>query len=276
MKKILLTILCTLFIITISGCGDKVISKENGVTMTLTDEWKEVITYNGTIPSMTFEFTGAFNVYETSSEIGYIFTKNDNYLLSDAFSNHFNMKIKNNYIVTSKVFQELDAEAALFGDKELLVDEGTQSYEYTIVAWDEQGTRYSYMYRSFQSHGKVYYAYTYHSGITMNIEVPLIVQKKDGVQRVYMISLPYDTIYKVNVNTKSKSLLNKEEYLKEDYHTFNYPKYLSESTDKAQGVRDWYIRYCNGRYEEDSFVFTYIGIDYIVEFTDTTFKITVK
>ena len=109
MKKILLTILLTLFIITISGCGDKVISKENGVTMTLTDEWKEVITYNGTIPSMTFEFTGAFNVYETSSEIGYIFTKNDNYLLSDAFSNHFNMKIKNNYIVTSKVFQELDA-----------------------------------------------------------------------------------------------------------------------------------------------------------------------
>ena len=276
MKKIFLLLMIIVSTICLSSCSDKVIAKENGVTMTLTDEWKNVITYNGTIPSCTFEYDGIFNVYETSSDIGYIFTKNDNYLLSDAFSNHFETKIKDNYIITSKIFQELDSDGALFGNRELIIDEGTQSYEYTVVAWDETGTRYSYMYRSFVSHGKTYYAYTYNTGITMNIEVPLMAQIVDGEQKVYMINLPYNTIYKVNVSTKAKSLLNKEEYLKEEYHTFQYPTYLTDSTDKAEGVRNWYIKYCDGRYEGDKFVYTYIGIDYVVEFFETTFTIYVK
>ena len=276
MKKILIVLIAILSLICLTSCGDKVIAKENGVTMTLTDDWKEVITYNGEIPSRTFEFEGTFNVYETSTDIGYIFTKNDNYLLSDAFDNHIKTQIKNNYIVTSKVFQEMDSDGALFGDKKLALDENTQSYEYTIVSWDDTGTRYSYMYRNFTSHGKQYYVYTYHSGITMNIDVPLMAQIVDGKQQVYMINLPYDTIYKVNVSTKAKSLLNKEEYLKEDYHTFNYPNYLSSYEDKAQEVRNWYINYCDGRYEEDKFVYTYIGIDFVVEFYESTFTIYVK
>ena len=64
--------------------------------------------------------------------------------------------------------------------------------------------------------------------------------------------------------------------LKEEYHTFEYPTYLTDSTDKAEGVRNWYIKYCDGRYEGDKFVYTYIGIDYVVEFFETTFTIYVK
>lgn len=276
MKKVFLVILICISTFLITSC-DKTISIDSTIPLTLTEEWKNTITHNGNVPCILFEFEGSFNVYETSSELGYIFTKNDNLLLSNAIGNHFDNKIKNNYIITSKTLQEYDAEGgALFGDKRIQLDEGTSSYEYTIVAWDETGTRYSMMYRSFISNGKVYYAYTYHSGITMSLEVPLIVQEINGKQQVFMTSLPYDTSYKLNINTKIKSLLKKDEYLKEEYHIFNYPNYLKDSTNKIEDTKDWYIKYCNGREENNQFIFTYIGIDYVVDFFDQTFSIYVK
>ena len=276
MKKLFLIFLGCFSLFFVTSC-DKTISMENTIPLTLTEEWKNTITTNGQIPCILFEFDGSFNVYETSSELGYIFTKNDNTLLSDAIHKHFDDKIKGNYIVTSKILQEYDAEGgALFGDKRIQLDEGTSSYEYTIVAWDETGTRYSMMYRSFTANGKVYYAYTYHSGITMSLEVPLIVQEVEGVQKVFMTCLPYDTVYKLNINTKIKSLLNKDEYLEEEYHIYNYPNYLKDSTNKALDIQNWYIKYCNGRTENDQFVFTYIGIDYVLKCFDNTFSIYVK
>ncbi len=276
MKKIFFAILSLTFIFILTGCQDKTIEKTDLVTMTLTDEWKKVITANGEFPSLSFEFEGTFNVYETSSNIGYVFTKNDNYKLSDAFEKHWKEKIQNNYIITNVTNQEYDKDGAIFGNDTLPLDEGTTSNEYTVVAWDESGTRYSYLYRLFFSGGKVYYAYTYGTGITMNIDIPLLIQKVDGKQQIYMISLPYDTIYKANINTKIKSLLNKEEYLKEEYHTFVYPNYLKNSQDKIQAVKDWYIKYCDGREENGAFVYTYIGIDYRIEFYETHFKMYVK
>ena len=276
MKKLILIIILCFSLVLIYGC-DKTFSIENKIVLTLTDEWKDTITYNGNIPSVSFEYEGSFNVYETSSSLGYIFTNNDNKLLSEALENHFKEKIQDKYIITSKTLQEYDKEGgALFGDRRIMLDEGTDSYEYTIVAWDDYGTRYSCMYRSFVSNGKTYYVYTYHSGITMSLEVPLLVQKVDGVQKVFMVNLPYDTVYKLNLNTKIKSLLNKEEYLKDEYHVFDYPNYLKDSTNKAQDIKDWYIKYCNGRVEDNKFIFTYIGIDYILECFDTNFTIYVK
>ena len=276
MKKLFLILLGCFSLFFVTSC-DKTISMENTIPLTLTEEWKNTITTNGQIPCILFEYDGSFNVYETSSELGYIFTKNDNTLLSDAIQKHFDDKIKGNYIVTSKTLQEYDTEGgALFGDKRIQLDAGTNSYEYTIVAWDETGTRYSMMYRSFIANGKVYYAYTYHSGITMSLEVPLIVQEVNGTQQVFMTCLPYDTVYKLNVSTKIKSLLNKEEYLEEEYHVFNYPNYLKDSTNKELDIQNWYVKYCDGRTENDQFIFTYIGIDYVLKCFDNTFTIYVK
>lgn len=275
MKKVFISLILVLCLFSLTGCNDT-IAKEGSVTMTLPGEWVENITLKSAAPSRTFSFDGSFNVYETSSVMGYVFTKNDNYKLSDALEKHLQEVVKEDYIIVKCDVQTYDNKGALFGDKKLSVDEGFESKEYSIVSWAEDGTRYSYLYRSFVHDGKTYYAYTYNTGITMSMEVPLICQVVDGKQQIFMLALPYDTQYQLNVNTKVKSLFTKNEYLEEEYHSFEYPHYLSSTEDKENGIKDWYIKYCNGRMENDVFVFTYLGIDYTVTFTTNHFIIYVK
>lgn len=272
MKKILSIISVLLLGFMLTSCKDKTIQMENGVVMTLNEELKQSITMKTNAPHLSFQYQGVYNVYETSSLLGYIFTKNDNLKLSRDFENHLK-KFKDSYYVVSEIVQEYDKPNAVFGDKRIPLDENTSSVEYTIVTWDTDGTRYSYMFRSFISGGVRYYAYTYNTGITMSIEVPLLVQKVDNKQQIFMVALPYNTVYKLGANTKVDKLLSKEEYLEETYHTFDYPSAISSSTDKAKSIQDWYIKHCNGRFEENQFVFEYLGIKYNVTFTNTNFKI---
>ena len=276
MKKGLLIILFSLMMLALFGCNDT-IAKNGQITLTLTSEWQDAITMKTIAPSRTFTFDGTFNIYETSSELGVVFTKNDNYLLSDAFAAHLSEVVGDKRIVVKTTIQEADEKGALFGKERLSLDEGTVSKEEAIVTWDEKGTRYSYLYRTFIHGGKQYYVYTYNTGITMSIEVPLICEVVDGKQQIFMISLPYDTKYQLNINTKLKSLRNKSEYTESSYHTFEYPPYLAFiETDKVTTVKEWYINYCSGREEDGKFLFTYLGIDYVVTFEETTFKIYVK
>ncbi len=272
MKKLLSIISLFLLIFTLASCKDKTIKMENGVVMTLNEELKDAITMKTNPPHLSFAYEGTYNVYETSSLLGYIFTKNDNLKLSNDFYNHLK-KFKNSYYVVSEIVQEYDNPNAIFGDKKVPLDENTKSVEYTIVTWDTDGTRYSYMFRSFISGGVRYFAYTYSTGITMSIEVPLIVQKIDNKQQIFMIALPFNTAYKLGANTKVDKLLSKEEYLQDNYHTFEYPSAISNVEDKAKAIQEWYSQYCNGRFENDQFVFEYLGIKYNVNFTSTNFKI---
>ena len=274
-KGLLLIVICLLFISLVS-CNDTY-AKTGSVTLTLTSEWKDVITYNTVAPSRTFSFDGTFNVYETSSDLGYVFTKNDNYLLSDAFSKHLSEVVGSNKIIVKSTIQEADEKGALFGKERLSLDEGTVSKEEAIVTWDESGTRYSYLYRTFIHGGKTYYVYTYNTGITMSMEVPLLCQVVDGKQQIYMLSLPYDTKYQLNVNTKIKSLTKKSEYTEAKYHTFEYPAYAAFlEGDNVTVVKEWYQTYCSGREVDGQFLFTYLGIDFVVTFEENDFIIDVK
>ena len=275
MKKILLSFIICLSIFLLAGC-DETISKENEIILTLSDEIKDAITYTGEIPYRKFEFEGSLNVYETSSEISVVFTNNDNFKLSDEFGKHLTT-FGSNYIVTSETVQTADENGqALFGNMKIKMDDGTQAIEYTIVTWNNDGTRFSYLFRTFVSGGKRYYAYCYHTGITMSMEVPLLVQKVNGEQKIFLLSLPYDAKYKLGANTRVKSLQTKEEYTEESYHSFSYPSSFSATENRQNKVKEWYINYCNGRYEGEQFVFTYLGNDFVVNFRDTDFTIYVK
>lgn len=275
MKKLIISIVICLSMFALVGC-DETISKEGEIVLTLSEEIKNSITYTGEIPYRKFEFDGSLNIYETSSEISVIFTNNDNFKLSEEFSKHL-AAVGSNYVVTSETVQVGDKDGkALFGDMKINMDEGTQSVEYTIVTWNDDGTRFSYLFRTFISSGKRYYAYCYHTGINMSMEVPLLVQKVNGEQKIFLISLPYDTKYKIGANTKIKSLQTKEEYTTESYHTFDYPSSFLATENRQEKVKNWYIDYCNGRYEGNQFVFTYLGNDFVVNFGDLTFSIYVK
>ena len=245
MKKLISILSIIVLVFTLASCKDKTIKMENGVLMTLNDELKESITMKTNPPQLMFNYEGTYNVYETSSLLGYIFTKNDNFKLSKDFENHLK-QFKDSYYIVSEIVQEYDNPNAVFGDKKILIDTDTKSVEYTIVTWDTDGTRYSYMFRSFISGGVRYYAYTYNTGITMSIEVPLIVQKLEGKQQIFMIALPFNTSYKLGVNTKINKLLNREEYLDDSYHSFEYPSAIQNESNKPKAIQDWYTKYCNG------------------------------
>ena len=101
----------------------------------------------------------------------------------------------------------------------------------------------------------------------------LIVQQKDNKQQLFMVALPYNTTYKLGANSKVDKLLKREEYLGDHYHTFDYPTALTNVQDKEQAIKDWYIKHCNGRLEGENFVFDYLGIKYVVFFTEANFKI---
>lgn len=272
MKKIVF-VLCLIFsICLVTGCKDKTIQMENGVTMTLNQELKNAITVKSNFPSKVFKYDGIYNVYETSSDLGYIFTKNDNLKLSNDFYNHLK-EYKNSYCVVSEIEQEYDKPNAVFGEQRVPLDSETKSMEYTIVAWDSDGTRYSYMFRTFISGGVRYFAYSYNTGITMSIEVPLLVQKVDDKQQIFMIALPFDTTYKLGANTKIDKMLERDEYLSEEYHQFEYPAYLAGVSNKQEKVQEWYSNYCNGHFENNQFVFEYLGIKYKVDFSEHSFSI---
>ncbi len=272
MKKLLLLICVLLTCLTLTGCKDKTIEMENGVRMTLNSELMDAITMETEAPFLDFEFDGIYNVYETSSNLGYIFTKNDNLKLSNDFYKHLS-KFKDAYYVVSETEQEFDKPNAVFGEQRVPLDPDTKSMEYAIVVWDTDGTRYSYMFRTFISGGVRYFAYSYSTGITMSIEIPLMVQVVDGKQQIYMVALPFNTSYKLGANTKIDKLLSREEYLDESYHTFEYPSAIAGSSNKQQEIENWYQTYCNGRYEGEQFVFEYLGIKYNVNFSEYDFTI---
>ena len=273
MKKSLSLLIILFSFLLLSSCNDT-ISYNQKITMELPTEIKEILTYKGSLPSLDFIFEGSFNVYKTSaSNSGYVFTKNDNYLLSEALANHLNSFDPENIITVSKTKQESDDVGALFGKTRLPLDPDTSSFEYLIVAWDNTGTRYSYRYRSFSSNNKIYYAYTYNTGITINMETPLLVQKINDVQQVFLINLPYDTTYMLNANMRINALQNNSEYLNEIYHSFEYPNYVKFSETKIQDIKDWYIKYCEGYEENDLFFFTYLGIKYYINFLENSFLI---
>ena len=67
--------------------------------------------------------------------------------------------------------------------------------------------------------------------------------------------------------------MNREEYLEESYHTFDYPSAIQNELDKPKCIQEWYTKHCNGRFEGTQFVFDYLGIKYNVNFTDSNFKV---
>ena len=271
MKKLLTFLLVTITLMVLTSCNNTIKYRDQ-IILTLDSEWQNVLCTNGTIPSRIFQFDGELNVYETSTSMGIIFTKNDNYFLSQAFANHLATVVGENYIVVSETVQNYDNDGALFGKEKKVIDANTQSVERSIVSWSSDGTRYSYLFRTFKSGGTDYYVYTYNTGISISMDIPLLVQKVGGEQKIFMVSLPYDTRYVLNINTKIKSLKNKAEYLDDKYHQFAYPNYL-QNQDKIQGVKEWYLNYCDGVDYGDYLVFTYIGINYKVTFNTDYFSI---
>lgn len=263
MKKIIYLIVTLLLCLTLTSCDDT-ITYNGGVDITIPDEIVEHLVYAGNLPVFHFNYDGEINVAEFSTKCKYLFAKNDFYKFSDAFKEAFE-PFAGSTINTKVTDQTLDDGSAKFGKDFLVLDEPqTYSKEIMSVIWDETGTRFSFYYRTFVSGGKRYYTTPYTTNVTITMEVPLYVDRVDDVNKLYLLNLPYDTKYEVSGNLEIDKLVKKDEYANEFYYKFEYPAYLT--SNKQEGVKDWYERYCEGYEENEHFYFTYLGNKFEVLF----------
>lgn len=281
--SIILILLCTSCSSSCSCLTNNYQTFPDGVYVTVPDALKVHMLYPEHVPSLFFDMKDV-NVTENSSPSARIFVRNDYYKISEAWAKHLDRYEEDEYIITFSQEQTNDDGKAKFGKVFLDLDEKDEfgneqkySIEYKMVAWDKDGTRYSYQYRTFVSNKVRYYAYCYTDNLTISMELPLMVLQQDIPQnKLLLLPLPYDTKYEVGSNLTAEALINKNTYCYEtnsEYYEFNYPNILTGLTDeeKEKSVKDWYIKYCSGKYEnytdeEQIFVIEYAGARFKVDF----------
>ncbi len=276
MKKIIFTLISFLLILTLSSCKitNKYQTYENGYNITVGEELKPYLLFPDQIPVLHFDMNNV-NVSTTSTNYKLVLVNNDFDLVSDAWAKHLS-KYAKNYVITQNEPQTREDKSAKFGDTNKKLDEldefgNKQEYsrEIMMMAWTDDGTRYSYQFRTFVSGGKRYYAFCYSTSLTMVLEQSLMVVEEDGNNKLLLIPLPYDTKYAVSgTNTNIDSLVKKDTYLDESYYTFYYPNSLQSKTleEKMNLVATWYQTFCNGRMENGDFLIDYAGATFKVTF----------
>ncbi len=275
MKKITSIIVIIILLFVISSCSllkNKYIVMGNGVDITIPNEYKQYMLLPNNLPSIHFDLDNV-RISTDSTNAIVKFVQNDQYILSDAMATHLSRYTSDEIIETRCVERE-EKNGAKLGKDYLPIDEGTKSLEKIIIATNTDGTRYSYSFRTFQSNGKIYYAYTYIENMSIALEMPLMAVIHNNERKLVLLPLPYDTKYIVGgFNIELESLLTKDQYLDttdENYFTFNYPNYLKNKNSQLDylesSVKDWYAKYCNGHLENDKFVIEYIGAKFWIDF----------
>ncbi len=282
MKKIIV-LLVTIFLLFITTSCNRLknnyIEKPDGVDITVLASHKAHMLVPDKAPLLHFDYNDVkVSTYTNESKV--IFVQNDQYELSDAFSKHISQY--DSLIETRSVEREEDRKGAKLGKDKLPLDEGTSSLEKIVVATLNDGTRISYLYRTFISGGKTYYAYTYVENMSISMELPFMVVNHNNERKLVLLPLSYDTQYQVGTNIELEKLLDKksDKYLnttQESFYVFNYPNYLKnnyKNIDEAIGeesylknqLLNWYEKYCDlEKIEEDLYYIEYLGVKFSLQ-----------
>lgn len=266
-KKIFVLLISFFLLLSLTSCDDT-LAYEGGVILSIPEDVKNVLVYEGELPSYKFEYDGSVNVADFSTSTRYLFAKNDFYDFSDNFARNIE-KFETQGTNTKVTDQTNDEGEARFGKDKLPLDEPQQySKEIMRVIWDDTGARFSFYYRTFVSGGKRYYTTPYTTNVTITMEIPLYVSREEGVNKIYLLNLPYDTKYDVSASLELEKLLEKDEYTNEFYYQFEYPEYLSSYTvdEKIVEIKNWYNKYCEGYEQNGSYYFVYLGNTFEVLF----------
>ncbi|HHU80702.1 MAG: hypothetical protein ACOX40_06305 [Bacilli bacterium] len=261
-----LAIILLLFVLILSGCGPTYKTMPNReLVVTVAEDYIGHLIYEGELPKLVIPFSKNVNVANFSQNNYYVLTKNDDFEISKDIALFFK-EYDDRSIITKRVETPTEEGEARLGGKKFPID--SPSYDYRRIITTEDGTRFSMEYRQFTSGGVTYYGWTYHSGITITMEMPLMVVRDNNVLRLKLLPLPFDTRYEVSGSLKLDKVLSGSKYLDESYYTFQYPDSMKALTleQKENRVKNWYIEHTNGRMEDDKFVITYLGNDFIIEF----------
>lgn len=279
MKKVIL-ILTTIYIcLTLVSCKieNKYINYADGYDVTVGEELKPYLLYPEQIPTLHFDMKN-LHVSTSSNNYQLILVNNNYENISDAWSKHISV-YDGQYVILENAPQTRESKNAKFGDTNKKLDEFDEfgkkqeySREIRMVCWTNDGTRYSYQYRTFVSGGKRYYSFCYSTPLTMALEQSMMVVKVDNSNKLVLVPLPFDTKYEVSgSNLTVDALINKNTYLDEKYNCYVYPNSLTSLSkeEKVEKVKAWYQTFCNGRMENDIFVIDYSGSKFKVSFNET-------
>ncbi len=270
-------ILICLVILTLSltSCTNKYEVMENGVTITVSKELQKYMVQKS-LPTLHFDYDNV-RVMKESDGAAYYFVQNDQYELSDHFLEHLKRYNQDQIFIIAESDQTYDDGKAKFDGKDLPLDEKLEdgseqkySKEYQIVTVDNDGSRYSYQFRTFVSNNKRYFIYRYTSNIGISLEQSLMVIDGEEENKLVLVPLPYDTTYQVSpVNIELKSLIKKDTYVDERYSKYPYPNMLKDLTEeeKINKIKDWYIKYCNGEIINNELHIEYYGAKFKVLFS---------
>lgn len=283
MKKIICISLMFMLLFITSSCGklkNNYIVMENGVDITVPASHKAHMLVPDQAPVLHFDYNGV-RVSTYTSESKVVFVQNDQYALSDAFGVHLSQF---DYLVeTRSVEREEDQKGARLGSDKLPLDEGTKSLEKIAIATLNDGTRVSYLYRTFQSGGKTYYAYSYVENMSISMELPFMVVKDGDKPKLVLLPLAYDTKYSVGTNIELATLIDDkvDKYVNtttEDFYIFTYPNYLKNKYTEVEDIElknnnlkndllSWYEQYCSIEKENDNLYYVeYLGVKFSLAF----------
>ena len=281
MKKILIILLFLIFALT--GCIKNTYTDNEGeITLTIREDFAERMPYDE-IPSYTFTFEGVLKTIAKSKDAVYqpyyvIFAGNDDFHLSEQISNLFaRYEGKIDFVIV----EERDVEKGRLNSRDedgeaipqyLDIDDGKEYYEIAFIKLETR-MKLSLAYRRFTSEEVTYYVWRYESNISMTLYYPLMVIEENGVKEIVLLTLPNRIEFQVGPGLVVDKILKNPDYLEDEKYTLRYLDEHKTVLDKQNYVRDYYIHECGGEYIGDKIHFTYLGIEFSVEFHNEYFTI---
>lgn len=255
---------------------------EGSLTLTIRDDFAERMPYDET-PSFTFTFEGIIRTIEKPKNSIYqpyyvFFAGNDDFHLSEQISNFF---AKYEGKIDFVIVEERNSEKARINHRDeegeaipefLDIDDGKEYYEIAFIKL-ENGMKLSLAYRRFTSDEVTYYVWRYENNMSMTLYYPLMVIEENGVKEIVLMTLPNRIEYQVGPGLVVSKILKNPDYLEDAKYTLKYLEEHETLYDKQKYVKDYYINECGGEYVGDKLHFTYLGIEFSVEFLKDYFTI---
>ena len=284
MKKSNLLLIILICLISLTGCSCKEIFSfsvtpvENGITLTYDQDLKNHLAYDDIeLPNYTIDFEGSLNITQNrQGEFECIFAQNDDFTVSKLIKNIIEEYRGKNRVAFREISQDDELETWMNLRNEtqdekiyLQVKDGKIYNEIAYITL-ENGLQLTINYARFiDKDNNEYYRWQKTESIRVVLHYPLMVIKQGEAQKFVFMALPNRVIYNFDTTTKTiEDLTTKEKFLGSEFYTFEYPNGYQEDYQK---FIDYYVNNLDGRFIGNDFVYTYLGYDFKIEFTEENF-----
>lgn len=279
----LFLIFCLIFL---SGCSCNEIFSfsvtpvENGITLTYDQDIITHLAYeNIELPSYTIEFDGTLNITENrQGEFECIFAQNDDFTVSKLVANIIDEYKEKGRVSFREISKDEEMETWMNLRNEtqdekiyLQVKDGIIYNEIAYITL-ENGLQLTINYARFtDKDNNLYYRWQKTESIRFVLHYPLMVIKQNDAHKFVFMALPNRVVYNFDTTTKTiEDLTTKDKFLGAEFYTFEYTNSYEED---YQNYINYYQENFNGRFIDNTFVYTFLGYDFSITFNQENFII---